>query len=366
MPLAGSPCPNYNPSEMKLIACNPVFSRFLVFGLCLALPIFFVLKNTFASEAYLSEGQRLEAGEGYLGEKSSNFSSEKAMAGSLAALSCRTRYVYLQPYDEDGDGEPDTGMFELNASSLVDTLPGGCRRGLILSVNRAGDAPDMMAGSLLLSCSDVGAAELEVHAWCQGAIIASCLTEVYVTEQFWRWCEPLVGVCGLFFKVNHEVVDEVQVFISGDTTASISTGDRGGFCFYGLEEGHIYTVTPFKDTDAAEGVSLFDMVLINKHILGIQMLNSPYLLIAADVNNSRSVTALDILALHRLLLGIDSSFSNNSSWRFVARDYVFPDPRNPWLEDFPEQKAVTAGIQWEPGALFGEEFIAVKVGDVNP
>ena len=90
-------------------------------------------------------------------------------------------------------------------------------------------------------------------------------------------------------------------------------------------------------------------------------MGSPYKLIAADVNNSRQVTTLDLIALRRLLLGIDAGLSNNTSWRFVARDYVFPDPRNPWLEDFPGQVRITLAAAGAPDV----DFVGVKVGDVS-
>ncbi|MBK8923591.1 MAG: HYR domain-containing protein [Saprospirales bacterium] len=48
-----------------------------------------------------------------------------------------------------------------------------------------------------------------------------------------------------------------------------------------------YTVTPTKDNDPLNGVSTFDLVLINKHILGLEPLSTPYKMIAADANKSK-------------------------------------------------------------------------------
>ncbi|HKK77733.1 MAG TPA: T9SS type A sorting domain-containing protein, partial [Saprospiraceae bacterium] len=118
--------------------------------------------------------------------------------------------------------------------------------------------------------------------------------------------------------------------------------------------------TPQKDDDHQNGVSTFDLVLISKHILGVQPLNSPYQQIAADINKSGTVTTLDLIQLRKLILNIDSEFSNNTSWRFVDGDYTFSDPDNPLAESFPEVKNFNN--------LEGEEvadFMAIKVGDVN-
>jgi hypothetical protein len=74
-----------------------------------------------------------------------------------------------------------------------------------------------------------------------------------------------------------------------------------------------------------EGVTPFDLTLISKHILGIEALNSPFQLIAADANNSGSITTTDIIELRKLILGIYQELPNNSSWRYVP-DYCFLDP----------------------------------------
>jgi hypothetical protein len=83
-------------------------------------------------------------------------------------------------------------------------------------------------------------------------------------------------------------------------------------------------------------------------------------MIAADVNNSKSITTLDLIALRKLILNIDQTFQNNTSWRFVDAAYKFPNASNPWAATFPE----VANINNLAGTV-NAGFIAVKVGDVN-
>lgn len=59
-----------------------------------------------------------------------------------------------------------------------------------------------------------------------------------------------------------------------------------------------------------------------------------------------------------MILYLDDELTNNTSWRFVEQDYVFPNPSNPWTEEFPEFIGLTTTI--DPA-----NFIAVKIGDVN-
>jgi hypothetical protein len=108
-------------------------------------------------------------------------------------------------------------------------------------------------------------------------------------------------------------------------------------------------------------VTTYDLVLIQRHVLNVVPLNSPYKLIAADANKSGTVTTLDIVEIRRLILNITTSFSNNTSWRFVRSDYVFPNPANPFQPAFPESIAIT-NLENNKWSL---DFVGIKIGDVN-
>lgn len=102
-----------------------------------------------------------------------------------------------------------------------------------------------------------------------------------------------------------------------------------------------------------------DIVLIQRHILGLQLLNSPYKLIAADVNNSQSITAKDVSDLRRLILGVTTDFIDHKSWKFVNASQVFADVNHPW--PYNENSAIN---QFSNDKL-DNNFIAVKMGDVS-
>ncbi|NJK83829.1 MAG: hypothetical protein HC912_08475 [Saprospiraceae bacterium] len=122
----------------------------------------------------------------------------------------------------------------------------------------------------------------------------------------------------------------------GDALATTQTSATGTYGVYNLETGYDYSLTPYKDDDHLNGISTFDLVLISKHILNVQPLDSPYKIIAADINNSGSITTMDMVLLRRLILTIDQALTNNTSWRFIPADYVFQNPVNPFAENFPE------------------------------
>jgi hypothetical protein len=141
----------------------------------------------------------------------------------------------------------------------------------------------------------------------------------------------------------------------------VLSSNVGGYSISGLPGCQPYTVTPFRNDDPLNGVSTYDLVLISKHILGITPLGSPYKLIAADANANGSVTTFDIVELRKLILGIDTVFAHNTSWRFVPAGFVFPNPAVPSQTVFPEN--LVAQVQISPVA--GLDFIGIKTGDVN-
>jgi len=132
-------------------------------------------------------------------------------------------------------------------------------------------------------------------------------------------------------------------------------------CFF-TPPGYTTSVTPSKTINPTNGITTYDLVLISKHILGIEPLDSPYKLIAADANLDGQVTTSDIVLLRKLILGIIPEFPHKQSWRFVVKDYVFPNPANPFNPPFPESFVVPFT---DDTGNYSIHFIGVKIGDVN-
>jgi len=68
------------------------------------------------------------------------------------------------------------------------------------------------------------------------------------------------------------------------------------------------------------------------------------------------VSALDLVEIRKLILGLYNEFPKNKSWRFVDAKYDFADPTHPWP---------FAEIMDVQGLTMGNDFVGVKVGDVN-
>jgi hypothetical protein len=150
-----------------------------------------------------------------------------------------------------------------------------------------------------------------------------------------------------------------EVALEGGNIMDITEED-GFYDFSEMPKGGDYIVNPSRDIDPLNGITVADIILIQKHILGLSPLNSPYKILAADIDNSQKVNGADIIQLRKLLLGYYSDFPQNTSWRFVDEDHVFMDPTNPWISDIPETYEI-----FDLQTNMTINFKGYKVGDVN-
>lgn len=107
----------------------------------------------------------------------------------------------------------------------------------------------------------------------------------------------------------------------------------------------------------------FDLILTQRHILGSTKLNSPYKIIAADINGDNKVGNIDLILMKRLILGTDTTFISTKGdkrlWAFVDSSYAFPDTTNP----FPYKDSIS--FTNLTSSKSNQTFIGVKLGDVD-
>ena len=169
-------------------------------------------------------------------------------------------------------------------------------------------------------------------------------------------------VSGRIISENDEPVESVEVALQQMITNEINlfnTTSDGNYAFSNVILGPDYQLTAERDDNYLNGVTTLDLVLIQKHILGLQTFSSPFKTIAADVNNSESVTAIDLVELRKLILGIYNELPSNDSWRFVNATQNYPSIANPW----PLNEDVN--LYTLQGSSPNNDFIAIKIGDIN-
>lgn len=164
----------------------------------------------------------------------------------------------------------------------------------------------------------------------------------------------------LGFVRTEELDGIADVIVHFDESNSMLTfiTDADGNYFGVINPLLDYSIWAEKIDDHGNGVTTLDLIKIQKHLLGIEMLPSPYKLIAADANNSENVSALDLVELRKLILGVYPELPNNKAWRFIPDNFVFAELMDPWpfVEYFTPEGIDTSDIY---------NFTGVKIGDVN-
>ena len=175
-------------------------------------------------------------------------------------------------------------------------------------------------------------------------------------------CDNISGkaiVAGELLTEGGELISDVNVSaISEQLGYPREDNVSGVFAFVNNPMYNAYEIASEKDNGHLNGVSTLDLVLIQKHILGLKPLSTGYKLIAADANNDERLTATDLVELRKLILGVYSQLPENSSWRFVNNSFVLDD-QNPW------PFVSTRTINSLDKDMMDEDFVGVKIGDVN-
>jgi len=123
------------------------------------------------------------------------------------------------------------------------------------------------------------------------------------------------------------------------------TDDEGKFELAHVNRNGQYTFTPEKNVNQANGLNVFDLLDIQKHLLAKQIFANNWQLIAADATNNGAVTVGDILVILKLILGKIQYMPSSNAWRF--------DPPSIELDSLP------------PGQQEEMQIMGIKIGDVN-
>ena len=178
-----------------------------------------------------------------------------------------------------------------------------------------------------------------------------------------------MGICpdGLQLRVEGSIATDsdvnllnAEVQLLGSEFGVEMTNEDGTYAFPLMPMGGTYSVSPLKNDDYVNGVSTLDLVMIQRHILELEDLTSPYKIIAADINNDEIISATDLLQLRKLILGTITELPNNGSWRFIDANYVFVDASDPFSENLPESYDIEV-----LDTDMNIDFVAIKVGDIN-
>ena len=222
--------------------------------------------------------------------------------------------------------------------------------------------PVLCSSAKIFDCDDLGLKAVTIYSWDDSGNSDYCTVRLNIQDN--------TGNCGLsrmakaegeILSLTGEPMQDINMIfqeaISQETAVTITDGD-GMYFKNGFFTDYQYSVKGFKDTDYLNGVSTLDLVMIQRHILGIQPLTNPYLELAADINNDKKVTASDLVELRKVILGQTNSFKNNTSWKFILNSENNTS-LSPWQM---EEKAFFLAKEEK---LFINDFTGIKIGDVS-
>jgi hypothetical protein len=142
-------------------------------------------------------------------------------------------------------------------------------------------------------------------------------------------------------------LENIKVQYQGTQLMDTLTKADGNYAFE-VEAGTsgILSASGDQGVSIRAGVTTLDILLIRRHILGIQSFQNPLQNMAADVNLSGTITTLDIATMRQVILGMSDQFPAGKIFEYVA------------------DANLTTTVQTLNDSV-NYDFTAVKLGDVN-
>lgn len=250
---------------------------------------------------------------------------------------------------------PTSGSISIAAADFDLGSTDNCDGPLTFAFDSLGNSPTRQ-----FVCNDLGINQIQVWAIDQAGNADFCETWVHIQSNGGCNGSRPASISGRIYNELNADLTQIDVTLqdnqSGETRV-VKTDSLGAFAFEELYTSD-YQLGASVDGPYDEGVSTLDIVLIQRHILGIVPLDSPYKLLAADVNDSESVTGADVVTLRKLILGIVDKFEETESWKFVPTAESY-DPTSPW----PARELVRLDITDSTSHVV--DFMGLKMGDVN-
>lgn len=138
---------------------------------------------------------------------------------------------------------------------------------------------------------------------------------------------------------------------SSNFDQTVLTDATGIYLFSEVPTGESYTLEMEREGEPLNGVSTFDMVQVLQSILAINTFDTSVEMLAADVDQSGTVSIRDAWIMRQVIIGFLTDFEA-PNWRFVPMDYSYPNV----------VALQTINLSQDIENL---NFIGVKAGDVS-
>ena len=244
-------------------------------------------------------------------------------------------------------GSSGSALFNENGQ-VVGQLNGG--------VNGAcAGTPTLYFGRLALSWDGGGTADTRLKDWLDPMNLGA--------DTIGGMAQPAAGevsIQGVIQNESGSPVENVQLDFSGPIQETVFTDENGAYLVENVPIGQPVGIALSRADNAQNGCSTFDLIRISQHILGVDALDSPYKLFAADANGSAALSPLDQIAIRKVILGLETSFPGRPLWQFFPVNYPFSNPDDPLSSNVPDVFFITNFTQ-----NITVDFIGIKTGDID-
>lgn len=156
-----------------------------------------------------------------------------------------------------------------------------------------------------------------------------------------------------FRNVNNLPLSNMRVDFTNQMLNS--TDEYGAFSLKKVAACNVYEFKLATDSQSPlKGLSTLDILRIQNHILGNNKLKTIPAMIAADFDNSGSVSSLDIILLRKYILGFPTSISTQNTWQYVNSNASA-------IRVYPNSVKVAESNPYGTS----QDFYLVKKGDVD-
>lgn len=258
-----------------------------------------------------------------------------------------------------------TGMVTLRDSTFLLYATDNCTKAkdLKIGIRKAGTGTGFPTDrSVTFNCDEVGQQFVEIWAMDATGNADFCKTYVNIQDNMGSCVPPGApagrvttefdkGLAGVGVRMLRQSAIEPFDFL-------LPTDEKGYFISKFLPYNCNFSLTPHLDTLASRGITAMDAMLLAAHIDDIELIYSPYSIIAGDVNRDNKLTYADVDLITKMANGSITAFPNVEAWRFLPKSHDFFSD-SPFTFPFPEAILAPCANGYK------HDFIAIKTGDVN-
>lgn len=271
----------------------------------------------------------------------------------------------LMPVDANNDGVIDDGMVTVWASDLDKGSWHKCP-GQKLNFSFSKDILDRFR---IYSCKEVGTNQVEIWVTDSLGNQDVCKTEIVVQNN-----NPNIPNCdgnltggkksirGKIIFLNTIPPPKIQVNLISSLQQSNIELDKNShfeYLFNDLNADQSYLIQSSCQLFLSSALDYDDLSYLKKLVDGKVKPSSPYILLAADINQDHEINQLDYNLLKQVVYFKRSNLMA-TNWIFIPESFTFSNPTNPFNEIMP----LGIEIQKLNRDMDNQNLIAVRVGDL--